>query len=113
MSQQWRQNSQGFRIKFKNQGPLGSIITLLAILAGAALLLFVGVWLFFILLTIGVLLLPWLWWKKRKFIKQMQQQAEYHYRAQQQASQAEPSQGRVFEGEIIQTEVIEAKRPSE
>ncbi len=112
MSQQWRQNTQGFRIKFKNQGPLGSIITLLAILAGAALLLFVGVWLFFILLTLGVLLLPWLWWKKRKFLKQMQQ-AESYYRSQQQSASDGSSQGRVFEGEIVKTEVIEVKRTPE
>ncbi len=113
MSQQWRQNSQGFRIKFKNQSALGNFITILAVLAGAALLLVVGVWIFFILLTIGVLLLPWLWWKKRKLIQRMRAQAEAYQAASGQQGQANTGAGRVFEGEVIATEVLENNRKSE
>lgn len=110
MSQPWRQSTEGFRMKFKQQGALGNFITLFAILAGAALLLVVGVWLFFILLTIGVLLLPWLWWKRRQLIQRMQQAAHFQHR---QAEGAEPTAGRVFEGEVINTQVLDHKKKSE
>ena len=110
MSQQWRQNSQGFRMKFKNQSTFGSVITILALLAGAALLLVVGVWIFFILLTLGVLLLPWLWWKRRKLIQRMQAQAAAYQSASHSTDGARETAGRVFEGEVITTEVIENKR---
>jgi threonine/homoserine/homoserine lactone efflux protein len=113
MSQQWRQNGQGFRIKFKNQSPLGNFITLLVILAGAALLLVVGVWLFFILLTIGVLLLPWLWWKRRKLIQRMQAQAAAYQSASHSNDGARETAGRVFEGEVITTEVLENNRKAD
>lgn len=113
MSQQWRQNSQGFRIKFKNQSAAGNFITILAVLAGAALLFIVGVWIFFILLTIGVLLLPWLWWKKRKLIQRMRAQAEAYQKASSQQGENNAAAGRVFEGEVIATEVIESNRKSE
>lgn len=113
MSQQWRQNTQGFRIKFKNQSPLGNFITLFVILAGAALLLVVGVWLFFILLTIGVLLLPWLWWKRRKLIQRMQAQAAAYQSASHSTDGERETAGRVFEGEVITTEVLENNRKAD
>lgn len=113
MSQQWRQNSQGFRMKFKNQSKFGSVITVLALLAGAALLLVVGVWIFFILLTLGVLLLPWLWWKRRKLIQRMQAQAAAYQNATANHGNTSATGGRVYEGEIIATEVIEHQRKTE
>jgi len=113
MSQQWRQNTQGFRIKFKNQSPFGNFVTVLAVLAAAALLLVVGVWIFFILLTIGVLLLPWLWWKRRKLIQRMRAQAEAFQAAAANGAEPTAGAGRVFEGEIIATEVLENHRKTE
>jgi len=110
MSQQWRQNTQGFRIKFKNQSAIGNFLTLFAIFAAAAFLLFVGVWIFFLLLTIGVLLLPWLWWKRRQLIKKMQQAATYQSTS---TTHTSATTGRVFEGEVITTEVIENKQKTE
>ena len=50
--------------------------------------------------TLFVLMLPWLWWKKRKLIERMQQ-AQAAYQAQQQDPTAS---GVIIEGEVVQQE---------
>ncbi len=102
-------------MQHRAQGPLfirvgtgkkPGFLHLLLLIGGALLLLTFGVWLLMIFLTLGVLLLPYLWWKKRKLIKTMQEQmAQYQQQQQAQAGQTgreESTSGVVIEGEVLQ-----------
>ncbi|TXH94307.1 MAG: hypothetical protein E6Q75_13515 [Rheinheimera sp.] len=103
-------------IQFKSGRP-ASWFSLLLLIAGALFLFVFGVWLLMIVATLLVLLLPYLWWKKRKLMRQMQ--AHMQQFRQQQAG-AEPADintagqgqspvqqpkgnsGLVIEGEVLQ-----------
>jgi hypothetical protein len=103
-------------IQFKSGRPVSWFSLLLLIVGGLFLLVF-GVWLLMIVATLLVLLLPYLWWKKRKLMRQMQ--AHMQQFAQQQANaepadinpaakpqagtqQQGPASGLVIEGEVLQ-----------
>lgn len=89
------------------------------LLIGGVFLLFFGVWLLMIVATLLVLLLPYLWWKKRKLMRQMQAQMDQFRQYQQSASgqssdqsadgsfatgrpQQTQQSGLVIEGEVLQ-----------
>lgn len=103
-------------IQFKGGRPTGWL-SLLLLVAGGLFLLVFGVWLLMIVATLLVLLLPYLWWKKRKLMRQMQ--AHMQQFGQQQAgagpadinpasepptraSQPGAVSGLVIEGEVLQ-----------
>jgi len=103
-------------IQFKGGRPRGWFNLLLLLVGGLFLLVF-GVWLLLIVATLLVLFLPYLWWKKRKLVKQMQ--AHMQQFAQQQGSSApedmnpasqpqhksqnhSSAPGLVIEGEVLQ-----------
>lgn len=103
-------------IQFKGGRP-ASWFSLLLLIAGGLFLFVFGVWLLMIVATLLVLLLPYLWWKKRKLMRQMQ--AHMQQFSQQQAgaepadinpaaqTQTRPQQpganpGLVIEGEVLQ-----------
>ncbi len=65
-----------------------------------------------IIATVAVLLLPWLWWKKKQLLKKMQQMQEMH-RAQsgyqdgyQREFSAAPDDNATNQGVIIEGEVV-------
>lgn len=103
-------------IQFKGGRPTGWF-SLLLLIVGALFLLVFGVWLLMIVATLLVLLLPYLWWKKRKLMRQMQAHMQ-QFAEQQTGSEpadinpAAPSQARaqpsgtnsglVIEGEVLQ-----------
>jgi UPF0716 family protein affecting phage T7 exclusion len=89
------------RMQFQfGTGKKPGFFTLLLIGISVGLFLVFGIGLLMIAATLLVLMLPWLWWKKRQLIQRMQQaQAEY------QAQQQDPSaSGVIIEGEILQRE---------
>jgi len=103
-------------IQYKGGRP-SSWFSLVLLIAGGLFLLVFGVWLLMIVATLLVLLLPYLWWKKRKLMRQMQahmQQFSQHQtgaepadinpaaQAQTRSSQPGANQGLVIEGEVLQ-----------
>lgn len=105
--------SQGKGPVFIRLGTPGRAPSWLGVLLGIvalAVMLVAGVWLFMIAATLLVLALPYLWWKKRKFERQVAammaaQQAAYGQASYGQAAQSkqQPSeQGVVIEGEVLQ-----------
>lgn len=103
-------------IQFKSGRP-ASWFSLLLLIVGALFLLVFGVWLLMIVATLLVLLLPYLWWKKRKLMRQMQahiqqfsqqqtssEPADINPSAQAQTPPRQPgaNSGLVIEGEVLQ-----------
>lgn len=101
--------------QFKSGRPTSWFSLLMLLVAGVFLFMF-GIWLLLIVATILVLLLPYLWWKKRKFIRQVKAQMDRYEQQQQQASgqptdinpptsrsqKPEQSGGLVIEGQVLQ-----------
>ncbi|MDZ7869678.1 MAG: hypothetical protein U5L02_10880 [Rheinheimera sp.] len=101
-------------IQFKSGRP-ASWFNVLLLLAGGLFLLVFGVWLLLIVATLLVLFLPYLWWKKRKLVQQMQAQMDQFRQSQpndQNEGAAGPgtanrandatASGLVIEGEVLQ-----------
>lgn len=102
-------------IQVKGGRPAGWL-SLLLLIAGALFLLVFGVWLLMILATLLVLFLPYLWWKKRKLMRQMQAHMQQYTEQQgsaptdinpssqpaRQARQTGADSGFVIEGEVLQ-----------
>ncbi len=111
MKQSWQSGPPPVFINIgkKRGGGLFSVIFM--VLAALAFLVF-GVGLLMIIATVAVLLLPWLWWKKKQLLKKMQQMQEMHraqsgyqggYESQYSAAQDGNSahQGVIIEGEVV------------
>ncbi len=103
-------------IQFKSGRP-ASWFSLLLLVAGGLFLFVFGVWLLMIVATLLVLLLPYLWWKKRKLMRQMQahmqqfsqqqagaEAADINPATQSQTRTQQPgaNSGLVIEGEVLQ-----------
>lgn len=103
-------------IQFKSGRP-SSWFSVIFLLIGGLFLLVFGVWLLMIVATLLVLLLPYLWWKKRKLMRQMQahmQQFTQHqqgkepadinpsHQSNQSARAKSADAGLVIEGEVLQ-----------
>jgi hypothetical protein len=81
------------------QGKKPGFFSLLLIVLTVGLFFVFGIGLLMIAATLVVLMLPWLWWKKRKLIARMRE-AQAAYQAQQQDPSAS---GVIIEGEVVQT----------
>lgn len=103
-------------IQFKGGRP-ASWISVFVLIAGGLFFLVFGVWLLMIVATLLVLSLPYLWWKKRKLMQQVQaqmQQFQQYQSTQSHETFNEPStaagdqtnqamaSGVVIEGEVLQ-----------
>ena len=98
MKGSWQGDSPKMQFQF-GQGKRPGFLGLLFIALFLGLFLVFGIGLLMIAATIFVLMLPWLWWKKRKFFEQMRQ-AQAAYQAQQQDPTAS---GVIIEGEVVQS----------
>ena len=93
-----QQGPNPFMFRFKQAKPPG-LFGLFFILAGTLFLLVFGVGMLMLAATLAVVLLPWLWWKRRQFMQRMAQ-------AQAQQQTMDPSSsGVVIEGEVLQSTV--------
>jgi len=85
------------RMQFQfGQGKKPGVISLIVIGLTLGLVLVFGIGLLMIAATLFVLLLPWLWWKKRQLVARMQQ-AHAVYQSQQDLAGA----GVIIEGEVV------------
>lgn len=99
MKGSWQSGSPRMQFQF-GQGKRPGIFSLIVIGFAIGLFLVFGIGLLMIAATLLVLMLPWLWWKKRKLIERMRQ-AQAAYQAQQQDPAAS---GVIIEGEVVQRE---------
>lgn len=99
MKGSWQSGSPRMQFQF-GQGKKPGFFSLLIIAFALGLFLVFGIGLLMIAATLLVLMLPWLWWKKRQLIARMQQ-AQAAYQAQQQDPAAN---GVIIEGEVLQRE---------
>ena len=99
MKGSWQSGSPRMQFQF-GQGKKPGFFSLIVIVLALGLFLVFGIGLLMIAATLLVLMLPWLWWKKRKLIERMQQ-AQAAYQAQQQDPSAS---GVIIEGEVVQRE---------
>jgi Zn-dependent protease with chaperone function len=99
MKGSWQSGTPRMQFQF-GQGKRPGFFTLIVIAFALGLFLVFGIGLLMIAATLLVLMLPWLWWKKRKLIARMQQ-AQAAYQAQQQDPAAS---GVIIEGEVVQRE---------
>lgn len=99
MKGSWQSGSPRMQFQF-GQGKRPGFFSLLVIGLALGLFLVFGIGLLMIAATLVVLMLPWLWWKKRKLIERMRQ-AQAAYQAQQQDPSAS---GFIIEGEVVQRE---------
>lgn len=97
MKGSWQSGSPRMQFQF-GQGKRPGIFSLIVIGFAIGLFLVFGIGLLMIAATLLVLMLPWLWWKKRKLIERMRQ-AQAAYQAQQQDPSAS---GVIIEGEVVQ-----------
>ena len=97
MKGSWQSGSPRMQFQF-GQGKKPGFFSLIVIVLALGLFLVFGIGLLMIAATLLVLMLPWLWWKKRKLIERMQQ-AQAAYQAQQQDPAAS---GVIIEGEVVQ-----------
>ncbi|OBP14363.1 hypothetical protein A5320_11325 [Rheinheimera sp. SA_1] len=99
MKGSWQSGTPRMQFQF-GQGKRPGFFTLIVIAFALGLFLVFGIGLLMIAATLLVLMLPWLWWKKRKLVARMQQ-AQAAYQAQQQDPAAS---GVIIEGEVVQRE---------
>lgn len=98
MKGSWQSGAPRMQFQF-GQGKRPGFFSLIVIAFALGLFLVFGIGLLMIAVTLFVLMLPWLWWKKRKLIERMQQaQAAY------QAQQGHATSGVIIEGEVVQRE---------
>ncbi len=99
MKGSWQSGAPRMQFQF-GQGKKPGFFSLIVIALALGLFLVFGIGLLMIAATLLVLMLPWLWWKKRKLIERIQQaQAAY------QAQQTDPAaSGVIIEGEVVQRE---------
>lgn len=98
MKGSWQGDAPKMQFQFA-QGKKPSFFSLLLIALALGFFLVFGIGLLMIAATLLVLLLPWLWWKRRKLMARMQQ-AQASYQAQQQDPMAS---GVIIEGEVVQS----------
>jgi|GEM_PF-2339473 len=99
MKGSWQSGAPRMQFQF-GQGKRPGFLSLIVIAFALGLFLVFGIGLFMIAATLLVLMLPWLWWKKRKLIERMRQ-AKAAYQAQQQDPAAS---GVIIEGEVIESD---------
>ncbi|RVU37527.1 hypothetical protein EOE67_10100 [Rheinheimera riviphila] len=99
MKGSWQSGAPRMQFQF-GQGKKPGFLSLIVIALALGLSLVFGIGLLMIAATLLVLMLPWLWWKKRKLIERMRQ-AQAAYQAQQQDPAAS---GVIIEGEVIASE---------
>jgi len=99
MKGSWQGGAPHMQFQF-GKGKKPGFLSLIVIALALGLFLVFGIGLLMIAATLLVLMLPWLWWKKRKLIARMQQ-AQAAYQAQQQDPSAS---GVIIEGEVVQRE---------
>lgn len=99
MKGSWQSGSPHMQFQF-GQGKKPGFLSLIVIAVALGLFLVFGIGLLMIAATFLVLMLPWLWWKKRKLLERMRQ-AQAAYQAQQQDPAAS---GVIIEGEVVQRE---------
>lgn len=99
MKGSWQSGSPQMQFQF-GQGKKPGFLSLIVIAFALGLFLVFGIGLLMIAATFLVLMLPWLWWKKRKLLERMRQ-AQAAYQAQQQDPAAS---GVIIEGEVVQRE---------
>lgn len=99
MKGSWQSGSPRMQFQF-GQGKKPGLLSLVVVGLSIGIFLVFGIGLLMIAATLLVLMLPWLWWKKRKLIERMQQ-AQAAYQAQQQDPSAS---GVIIEGEVLQRE---------
>jgi len=98
MKGSWQSGTPRMQFQF-GQGKRPGFFSLIVIALALGLFLVFGIGLLMIAATLFVLMLPWLWWKKRKLIERMQQ-AQAAYQAQQDPA----ASGVIIEGEVVQRE---------
>lgn len=101
MNNSGQQGPNPFVFRFKQAKPPG-ILGLFLILAGALFLLVFGVGILMLVATVAVILLPWLWWKRRQLLKKM---ASAQARYQQEQASSTSQSGVVIEGEVIKASI--------
>lgn len=99
MKGSWQSGAPRMQFQF-GQGKKPGFLSLIVIALALGLFLVFGIGLLMIAATLLVLMLPWLWWKKRKLIERMRQ-AQAAYQAQQQDPAAS---GVIIEGEVLDRE---------
>lgn len=99
MKGSWQSGSPHMQFQF-GQGKKPGFLSLIVIALALGLFLVFGIGLLMIAATFLVLMLPWLWWKKRKLLERMRQ-AQAAYQAQQQDP---ATSGVIIEGEVVQRE---------
>ncbi len=80
MKGSWQSGAPRMQFQF-GQGKKPGFLSLIVIAFALGLFLVFGIGLLMIAATLLVLMLPWLWWKKRKLIERMRQ-AQAAYQAQ-------------------------------
>ncbi len=105
MNGSWQNGSPKMQFQF-GSGKKPSLVSVILIAITLALFLVFGIGLLMIVATLLVLMLPWLWWKKRQLIQRMQQ-AKTAYQAQQQDPSAS---GVVIEGEVVERDPPQARQ---
>ena len=98
MKGSWQGHPPKMAFQF-GQGKKPGFFSILLIVLTVGLFFVFGIGLLMIAATLLVLMLPWLWWKKRKLFARMRE-AQAAYQAQQQDPSAS---GVIIEGEVVQS----------
>jgi hypothetical protein len=106
MKGSWQSGTPRMQFQF-GQGKRPGFLSLIVIALALGLFLVFGIGLLMIAATLFVLMLPWLWWKKRKLIERMKQ-AQAAYQAQQDPA----ASGVIIEGEVVQREGPSSAAPT-
>lgn len=111
MKHSWQKGASPFSFRLNTAKPPG-LFSIFLIIMGLVVFLFFGIGILMLAATVAVLLLPWIWWKRRQLLKAMAQQRAYdtadgavyrenNYRSEDAGPDSGSVQGIIIEGEVI------------